>query len=216
MIYCLVMKKTIKTSKKTVETKLMPKKRVNIVNLHLAALLLVLGLGILAYYRYGIVAMVNGKTVSRLAYIKNMEKQGGKQVLDSMVTETLILAEAQKKGIKIEQSEIDADIQKIEEQIKAQGSTLEEALSTREMTKDELVSQIRLQKMVDKMATPTAEITQAQIDEYLKANKAQLPKTATKEELNKMAKDDLTSQASNEAVGAWLENLKKDAKIIYR
>jgi len=187
-----------------------------IMSIHLAFLVLVLAALGYGYYRYWNVAVVNGKPISRIAYIKNMEKQGGKTVLDRMVQETMIRDEAQKKGIKIEQGVIDGEIKKIESQVTTMGMTLDEALKSEGLTKAELEDQIRMQKMVEVMAGASTEITQAQIDKYIVDNKTQFPTGTTKEQMQTTAREELTSQAANAAINKWLENLNTSAKIIYK
>jgi len=185
-------------------------------SIRLALLLLaVVGLGYL-YNRYWNVATVNGRPISRISYIKNMEKQGGKQVLERMIQETMIRDEARKKGVTIQQTAIDEEIKKIESQVTAMGRTFEEALESEGITKEELEDQIRMQKMVEVMASANVEVTQEQIDKFISENKDQFPKDTTKEEMQSMAKEELANQAANEAISAWLEEMNKNAKIIYR
>ena len=76
--------------------------------------------------------------------------------------------------------------------------------------------QIRLQKIADELSKGSTEVTQQQIDDFLKTNADQLPKGASKEELQSLAKNELTKEASNAAISTWLSNLKKNATIIYR
>lgn len=179
-------------------------------------LLLVLVAVAYGYYRYGSIATVNGKPISRIDYIKTLEKQGGKQVVDQMIQETLILDEAKKKGVTIDQNIINEEIGKIETQLKDQGQTLDEALLKEGMTRADLEKQIRLQKLVQQLADSKKEITQAEIDSFLTQNKDQLPKGATKQELDDLAKKQIESQAANQNVTSWLENLKKEATIVYK
>lgn len=179
-------------------------------------LLLVLVAAAYGYYRYGSIATVNGKPISRIDYIKTLEKQGGKQVVDQMIQETLILDEAKKKGVTIDQNIINEEIGKIETQLKDQGQTLDEALLKEGMTRADLEKQIRLQKLVQQLADSKKEITQAEIDSFLTQNKDQLPKEATKQELDDLAKKQIASQAANQNVTSWLENLKKEATIVYK
>lgn len=185
-------------------------------NIHLIFLVLILGVAIGVYARYWNVASVNGKGITRMAYYKNLRKSDANQILDQMIIESLIKSEAVKKGVKVEANVISDEIKIIEDQIKTQGQTLDEALAARGMTKTDLENSIELQKIVEKMATSSAEITQVQIDEFLKTNKTQLPAKATKDELQKLAKDELTKQASDSAISTWLEKLKTEAKIIYK
>lgn len=175
-----------------------------------------IGLIIGLYYKYGNIATVNGKGISRISYYKSLEKNDARQLLDQMITEVLIKQEAAKKGLKIEQNVIDEEISKIEEQVVAQGQTLDTLLNLQGMTKKDLEDRISLQKLVEKLSMPITEITQAQIDEFLKTNKSELPTKATKDELQKLAKNELTQQASESAITTWLDGLKNGATIIYK
>jgi len=183
---------------------------------HLVVLLVVLALGAFAYYRFGFVAIVNGQPISRLAYYQNMEKQVGKATLDQLISESIVLGEASKKGVTIEKSVIDAEIAKVEAQLKEQGQTLDVALKSEGLTKADFERQITIQKMVEKLAGNVPEPTQAQIDEFLTQNKAQLPKTATKAELQTLAKTQVSAQIRKDALQTWFDNLKKEAKITLR
>lgn len=186
------------------------------INLPLIISIVVIAILAFLYYRFGIVATVNGRPISRFAYIQALERQDQKQTIKQMANEALVYQEAAKKGIVIEQSVIDTEIASIEAQIKEQGLTLDSALQSEGMTKSELISQIRLQKIIEKLANPNLEIDQAKIDEFLKTNKASLPSSYTKEELQNLAKTQLTSQIKNEAISAWFSELSKSAKIVIR
>ncbi len=182
----------------------------------LVVLAILVGAGAYGYAKYWNVATANGVNISRIEYYKALEAQGGKQVLDQMVQEALIKSEAAKKGVTVDQKTVDDEIAKIEVKLKAQGMTLDSALKAQGMTKADLENQVRLQKMVTTLAAPKVEITQAEIDKFLADNKAQLPKTDTKDQLQQLAKDQLTSQANSQAITTWLATLKSTAKIIYR
>lgn len=189
------------------------KKISNVLAGHLILLTLVAVGGLWAYYRYGNIAVVNGRGISRLDYIKSMERQGGKQTLDMMIEEALILGEGINKEVKIEQGVIDGEIAKIEAQVKASGQTLEAALTGAGMSRSDLEKQIRLKKIVEALSAAKTEISQAEIDGFLKTNKDQLPTGSTKEELQTLAKNELTNQANQASASAWLMNLKNSAKI---
>lgn len=187
-----------------------------IIKIHLAFLVVVLiSLG-LVYNRYWNVATVNGVAISRLEYINAMERLGGKQTLDSMIDDALILNEGKVKGVTVDQKTVDEEIAKIEEKVKAQNETLEAALTASGMTRTDLEKQIRMRKIQESLSAPKTEITQTQIDEFLKTNKAMLPTGKTKEELQALAKEELISQANQEAAIAWMDELRKNAKIEYK
>jgi parvulin-like peptidyl-prolyl isomerase len=183
---------------------------------HMALLIIVAVLGIVGYVCFWNVATVNGVAISRIAYIKSLEKQGGKQVLDSMIDDTLVINEGKAKGVNIDQKTIDGEIATIETQLKAQGQTLDSALLASGMVKTDLEKQIKIQKIESVLSATKTDITQAQIDDFLTTNKAQLPTGKTKAELEDLAKQQLTMEASQSAATTWLDNLRSSAKIIYK
>jgi hypothetical protein len=107
-------------------------------------------------------------------------------------------------------------MKKVEDQVTAQGQTLDEALTSEGMTKADLEAEIRLQKTAEKLANPQVTITQAQIDKYLSDNKTALPTGSTKEQLQSLATSQLTSQAQSDAVNTWFSTLKQAAQIVIR
>lgn len=187
-----------------------------IIIFHVALLVILMAAGIYGYVRFWNIATVNGKPISRLDYIRTIEKQGGKQTLDIMVDEALILNEAMAKGVTVDQKTVDDEIAKIETQLKAQNQTLDAALLASGMVKSDLEKQIRLKKLESILSAPKTEITQAQIDEFLKVNKSMLPTGVTKDQLQTLAKNELILEASKTAAEAWLANLRTSAKIVYK
>jgi len=183
---------------------------------HLGLLVVVLGSAGYGYYKYWDVATVNGKSIPRIEYIKVMERAGGKQTLDQMIQESLILEEGKKNNISMDRVAIDAEVKKVEDRLKTQGQTLDTALATSGMVKADLDKQILMQKIQTTLSTSKTEITQAKIDQFITTYKTQLPAKATKVELEKIAKDELTAQAVKTASTDWLANLTKNAKIIYK
>ncbi|HBP51419.1 MAG: PpiC-type peptidyl-prolyl cis-trans isomerase [Candidatus Shapirobacteria bacterium GW2011_GWE1_38_10] len=169
-----------------------------------------------AYYRFGIVATVNGAPISRTAYLRYLEKLDKKVTIRQMANEALVFQEAAKKGISVDKSEIDTEIATIEAQIKTQGETLESALAAEGMTRGDLEDQIRIQKLVEKLANPSIEISQSQIDDFVKTNKSSYPTTYTKEQLETIAREQLSSEAKNTAINNWFTELQKTAKVVIR
>jgi len=186
------------------------------INFTLILGLIIVALAVYAYYRFGVVATVNGKPISRFAYLQTLEKQDKKSTITQMVNEALIYQEAAKKKVTVDQSVIDVEVKKVEAQITAQGQTLDAALTSEGMTKADLENEIRLQKTAEKLANPQVTITQAQIDKFLTDNKSALPTGSTKEQLQSLATEQLTSTAQSTAINTWFSNLKKAAQIVIR
>jgi foldase protein PrsA len=188
------------------------KKVVRKINLGPIIVLVVIVAAVYAYFRYGIVATVNGRPISRFSYWQNLEKVDKKQTIKQMANEALVFQAAAKDKIVIDKSVIEAEIASVEAQIKAQGQTLEGALAAEGLTRTDLEDQIRIQKMVEKMAKPNLEITQAQIDTFIQKNKALIPTTYTKEQIQALAKPNLLVKSKTKPLMLGLKNFKKPPK----
>jgi len=214
----------MKISKKT-----KPEKKVNKIPLsliknfpkankkNLAILLAIIILaGTLYYFKNQfIVAMVNGKPIFRLTLIRELEKQTGKGVLDSLITKTLILDEAKKQNVSISDGEINEEIKQIEENISKQGQELTALLDAQGMTRNDLLEQIKLQKTVEKIAGKDISISEQEVDDYIKTNKDLISKDTDIEKIKETIKGQLEQEKLNEKIQTWVESLRQNAKITY-
>jgi len=162
-----------------------------------------------------LVAVVNGKPVTKFQLWNELEKQAGKQVLESLVIESLILQEAQNQNIQITQADIDVEIQKIKENLKQQGQELDQLLAAQGMSLVELKEQMKMQKIVEQLAAGSVVVTDEEVKEYLDKNVDFLPKDATPEELQITVKGQLEQQKQNEQVQKWIQALQEKANITY-
>lgn len=180
-------------------------------------LLIILLVFAFLYYFKGlfIAAVVNGQPISRLVLIRDVEKQLGKQTLDSLVTKTLIFQEAKKQNIAVSDNEINNEIKKVEESINKQGQNLDQVLALQGMTKNDLIEQIKLQKIIEKMVGKDIKITDKEINDYIEKNKSLLPQNKKPEEIKALVKQQLEQQKLGEKFQPWLDNLKKNSKIYY-
>ncbi len=179
-------------------------------------LILLLGAGALYYFRsLFIVALINGQPITRLHLIQELEKQGGKQILDGIVTKTLVLQKAKKQNISISEQEINGEIQKIEENLKAQNQKLEDILAYQNTTREELVEQIRMQMILEKLVETNIEVSDEEVEEYLETNKDIFPEEMEPEEMKQTAREQLGQQKLNQEIQSLLELLRQEAQINY-
>lgn len=179
--------------------------------------LLVLGL-IYFSVRFLLAASVNGQLIDRLTIIKELEKQGGKKTLDTIILKTLINQEAKKRKVIISQKDIDAEIQKIETNVTAQGLTLDQLLQQQGMKKSDLTDEIKLQLLVTKMAGSNISVTDKEIGDYLASQKEQslLGSVQSTSELTRdQAKEAIKQQKLQEKIQTFVADLKNKAKINY-
>lgn len=160
-----------------------------------------------------VVATVNGSPISRWAVIGNLEKQAGKQVLDSLITEKLI--ESKLGQISVSKEEIDSEIKKIEQQVASQGATMDVVLKQQGMTMEQLQEQITMRKKLEKLLTDKAQISDEEVNTYIKDNKV-TPKNGEKpEEFKAQVKAQLQQQKFDQLAQQWIGDLKNSAKIKY-
>lgn len=140
-------------------------------------------------------AWVGNRPISRLSLIKELERQGGKSVLDALIEKSLIKQESIKANVKISDDAINLEIVNIEELVKKQGISLEDALALRGQTKKDLIEQIKVQKTVEQILKDRIVVS----DEELKAGN----------------KDEIIQSKLQGEYSKWISDLKEKAKILY-
>lgn len=177
-------------------------------------ILVVAGL-IYLFRSFFVVAMVNGQPISRMAFSSEVEKQAGKQALNTLITKTLIMQEAKKQHVDISKQEVDAEIKKIEDNLAKQGTKLDTALQVQGMTRNDLADQIKYQKLIEKIVGKDIKVTDQEVEKYITDNKDSLPTDQKPEDLKKDVAERIKQQKLSEKVQAWLADLQKNAKITY-
>ncbi len=177
--------------------------------------IVVLVILVVAFKGLFIAAIVNGQPISRLQVLQQLEKQNGKQALSSLVTQTLITQEAAKKHVSVSQADVNSDLKKIDDALKAQGQNLDTALAVRGLSKQDLVQQITLQKLVEKMVGKDVKVTDADVQKYIDNNQDTLPKDLSDDQLRAQVKQQLEQQQLQDKTQAFVANLQKKANISY-
>ncbi len=183
------MKKLYKKLSKAAENFKKDKRVVKIAVLFIIIAALYLGRSLL------FAAWVGNRPISRLSLIKELEKQGGKSVLDALIEKSLISQEAAKSRVNISNDAINLEIVNIEELVKKQGTSLEDALAARGQTKKDLFEQIKLQKTIEQILKDKIVLS----DEELKVGN----------------KDEIIQSKLQKEYGKWITELKEKAKILY-
>src|SRR5258708_2666047 len=160
-----------------------------------------------------IAATVNGQPISRLEVLGQLEKEGGKSVLDTLVTNNLIMQEAAKEKVTVSSTEISAQIAQITSNLKAQGQDLNSALAAQGMTQNDLNYQVKLQILVQKLAGKGITVTDQEAQDYFKQNQSTFPKGSKFADVSTQIKSQLMQQKTSEAIQTWITNLKSKAKI---
>lgn len=181
----------------------------------LLVVVLLAGGGVYLFKNQLIVARVNGQSISRLALIRELEKQAGKSVLESLITKTLILQEAKKEKATVSDDEIDQEMKRLEESLVSQGQDLNQALSLQGITQSELREQIRIQKMIEKIVGGEVEVTDQEVEDSFEVNKDSFPEGGDEEGIKTSLRQQLRQQKLSEKIQLWLKALRDDAQVDY-
>lgn len=183
----------------------------------LIVLLAILIIATLAYFLKNeiIVATVNGKPITRFALIKNLEKQGGSQILTSMTTEMLVRDALKKANVTVSQDEINTEMKTIEDSLTSQGQKLDDLLAAQGMTRADIEDQIKLSKQLEKLLADKVNVSDEEIQQYFDTNKASFGKDAKLEDVKEKIREQLHQQKLSTAQQDWLTELKKTSKINY-
>lgn len=164
---------------------------------------------------YFIAAVVSGRPITRHALDKELEKQMGRQVLEGLISQTLVRQEAKKQNVKISNKDLEEKIEEIERQLEAQGQELDSLLATQGQTREDLEEQIELQLMVEKILGKDINVTDEELKDYFEESKELLPEGTTLEDKKEELKEELKQRKIGEKLQPWLTELQEKAKIYY-
>lgn len=208
------MKKIVKNFKKFLADRKIKLSKVSskkiVVAAGLMTLLLVLYLGRSLF----VAAVVNNTIITRFSLDRELEKQGGKQLLENKINQALVTQEGAKQKIKITPEDISLRVKEIETQI-PQGQKLDDLLSAYGLSRSEFEKQLSYEIMVTKLLEKNLKISDEEIKSYFEANKSSYPKGATLESVKDEIEGTLKQNGLSEKYQTLLTDLKQKAKIFY-
>lgn len=180
----------------------------------IAIIIILLGLGL--YFGRGmlVAAVVNGQPITRYQFASEAEKASGRQVMTSIIRNTLVEQEAKKKNIVISEKDIDKQVKTIEGNLSKQGQKLDQMLELQGMTMDDLRKIVKLDLTVTKLLGDDIKVTDKDVAKYMEDNKDILPKDKSEDEIKKQVKEQLEKQQLPEKAQAWFAEIEKKANIV--
>ena len=179
------------------------------------AIIVVVLVGAIFFKNLFVVAIVNGQPVSRISLIQELERLGGKQALNSLITRVLIDQEASKKKITVTDAEVNTAVTQLAANLKKQGQDIDKLLAAQGMTKTSLMAQMRVQKTVEKLFDKQATVTDKEVADYMEKNKASLPANQDAASLKVSVLQQLKQQKLSDVFQSWVQTAEKNAKINY-
>jgi len=109
---------------------------------------------------------------------------------------------------------VDAEIKTIEDQIKAQGQTLEQALATKNMKLEDLKQQILTRKTLEKILADKLQVTEDEITKFITDNNVAIPQ-GQEEAYRTQIIAQLKQQKLNTEAETLITSLRSGATIKY-
>jgi foldase protein PrsA len=159
--------------------------------------------------------MVNGKPITRLSLIRQLEKTSGRTALESLINDTLIEQEAKKANVVVTDSEIQAELEKVKKDLEAQGMNLDTALSTQGMSMNDFQENLRMKQTVEKILKDDIQVSDEDVKKYFEENKELFGEGAKFEDLEQSIKDQLRSEKLSVEFQTWYSKLKEESDIKY-
>ena len=175
-------------------------------------ILVLVGVGYLVK-TYMLVAIVNKQPVFRWTVVKQLEQRYGNEAIDNIILNMLVKQEASKKGVTASSEEIDAEYQKIENNVKEQGQELNALLSMQGMTPDDLREQLEYKIILEKLVGSEISVTDEEIDAFIEERKDVIEKDANMDTVREEIREILKEQKLNEKASELTERLKTEASI---
>lgn len=160
-----------------------------------------------------IVALVNNRPIWRWTFVKTLEKQGGEQVLDSLIVESLIFQEAKKQKVTISEADINQAIDELKANFTSQGQNFDELLASQGISQQEIRRNIEIQKIAEAIAAKDISVSDEEVANYLTENKDSFSDEENQDELKAAVRKQLEQQKLSQAISQWLDSLRNSAKI---
>ena len=178
------------------------------------AAIIVIPLAAFFYFKgHFIAAVVDGKPISRLRVVQELERQGGKAVLEGLITDALIENESKARGITVSEGEIDDEINKIKASVTEMGATFEDALAEKGFTEESLRRSVALQLKMRKLLAEQIAVSDGEIEQYIVDNEIELPEVP--EVLKEQIRSELEEKKFSQEIQGLIAQLKAKADITY-
>ena len=158
-----------------------------------------------------IVAVAGMKPIWRHAVNQELYKQGGKSIVDSLVTQRLVEVELGKARVKISDQEVEGKLDEIKKGFE-KPEDFEVALADRNMSLIDLKKQIELQMGIEKLLSEKIEVTASETAMIIKEMGTLLTAT-TEAEKQEEAKKIILDQKLQMEINTWIESIRSKGKV---
>jgi hypothetical protein len=183
--------------------------------LFVAVLLLLVGAFLYYYKGLFIAALVNGRPITRLSLIRQLERTNGRLALESLINKSLIEQEALKKNIVVTDEEVKNELEKVKKDLASQGLTLDSVLSSQGLTLLDLEENLRIRRTVEQLLKDNIKVSDEEVKKYFEENKSLFGKDAKFDDLQDSIRLQLQNEKLTSEFQKWYQKLKEQSDIKY-
>lgn len=171
---------------------------------------------LIIFYQSGIIAplFINGEPITLSEIRKIVTSKDNQHYFDQLIAEKLIVYEAKKRDIDVRKEEIDDEIKRLEKQAIDNGVTLIQLLKQKDTTIEELERNTRTRLLLYKILSEDIDITEWEIDEYLKQN-PYLIKEGEEEIIRNKVYEILLNKKASIKYDSWIKQVKAESEVRY-
>lgn len=175
--------------------------------------LVALGILLLAFFKksWFVAAIVNGTPITNLELQIKLNQQFKTQTLNQLINEKVILDEAKKNGIILQESEINNKLADLEKNVGGK-EALDALLSQQSQTRMSLKDQLKVQLVISKLYDKEASVSGDEVSKFIEQNKQLLRATESAQQ-EKEAYDSIKNQKLSQIFSQKFQELRQKAKI---
>lgn len=158
-----------------------------------------------------VVATVNGDAIHRSEYDKAVAAGNGGQVLDGLILERLVEAEAKKRGITVDAQQT-AGLLADQKKNFASDQEYQAALAQAGISETDLLKRLRINELLRQMVADQTQVTDQEIAAGYDATKDRYP-GQTLDQVKDQVRAGLERQKVQKVLPGFLDQLKSSAKI---
>ncbi len=121
----------------------------------------------------GTVAVVNGRPITKEMLYQEMHKRVGQESLNNLIDSTLIIQEASLKNLKLTDSELNTQVERLIEEQYGSEAKFQDVLSYYGLTRKEAEEEWRVYFSARKVILASLDIKDADVEAYFNQNKAE-------------------------------------------
>lgn len=174
------------------------------------AILIVLGYLI---FKWLVIAWVDGKPVTRVELLNQLEKRYGSDTKEQIISEKLILDEASRRNLSVSDDQLGSEIKKTEDQVGGH-EALQSLLQQQKISESDFHKQIKIQLLIQKMFDNEASVSSQEVDKYIEDNKNNLAQTTDSAKLKNDVQVQLKQQKLSDVFRTWLQETLKSTRVI--